>query len=135
MYIYIKKGENPVIPKKKTKKNAHSDCTQTLQSGLLHFFLTKRLNFFSFSFLAEAGSGGAADEEEGAGRVWALAPEGPNGSSAAGSWTAFSMAWLQRWSSSWNYKDKARWMKNQEQKTAYRGGVHLQKGPEGAFHN
>lgn len=66
-----------------------------------HFFLAKRLNFFSLSFLAELGSGRAA-EEEGAGRVWALAPEDPDASSTARGWTAFSMAWLQRWSSSWN---------------------------------
>lgn len=98
-----------MIPKKNPKKKTLTLIVhKTLRSDLLHFFLTKRLNFFSFSFLAEAGSGRAANEEEGAGRVWALAPEGPDASSAAGSWTAFSMAWLQRRSSSWNYKDKAR---------------------------
>lgn len=60
---------------------------------------------FLLSFLPELGSGRAAEEEEeveGAGRLWALAPEGPDASSAARGWTAFSMAWLQRWSSSWN---------------------------------
>lgn len=74
-------------------------------SSSFHFFLAKRPNFFSLSFLAELGSGRAV-EEEGAGRLWALAPEGPDASSAASGWTAFSMAWLQRWSSSsslhWN---------------------------------
>lgn len=65
----------------------------------LHFFLAKRLNFFSLSFLAELGSGRAA-EEEGGGRLWALAPEGSVSSSAAWGWTACFMAWLQRWSSS-----------------------------------
>lgn len=41
---------------------------------LSHFFLAKRPNFFSLSFLLELGSGRAGEEVEGAGgRVWALA--------------------------------------------------------------
>lgn len=78
------------------KKLSLTDCTQILSLPTLpwqpphpdglpisfHFFLAKRLNFFSLSFLAELGSGRAV-EEEGGGRLWALAPEGPDASSAA----------------------------------------------------
>lgn len=77
-------------------------CLGNAQSPALsvHFFLAKRLNFFSLSFLAALGSGRAA-EEVGAGRLWVLAPEGPGAaSSAGGPWTACSMARLQLCSSS-----------------------------------
>lgn len=95
MYIYKKKKIQWFQKRKKINEiKSHSDCTPP--THLLHFFLAKRLNFFSLSFLV---GGGSETLEEG--RVWALAPEGPAASSAARGRTAFSMAWLQRWSSSW----------------------------------
>lgn len=49
-----------------------------LTSHVAHFFLAKRPNFFSLSFLVELGSGVGGEGVKGAGRVWALASGGPD---------------------------------------------------------
>lgn len=75
--IYIQK--NLVV-----KRRSPTECAQHLfVHPSPHFFLPKRLNFLSF--FAELGSGRAAEVVEGVGRVWALAPEGPEASSTVGS--------------------------------------------------
>lgn len=70
------------IEKQSANSKARFDWTPTplSTSRVAHFFLAKRPNFFSLSFLVELGSGGGGEGVKGAGRVWALASGGPGGS-------------------------------------------------------